>query len=399
MRRFIVLLWITLATVGAGVAPGAAAASNSALHTVVGKGVAGTLSGPAGIATDRAGDLFIADSSQCRVLLVPDHAGTMYGMSVTAGRSYTVAGSRCGAEGGIGLPTGVAVDRHGDIFVAVAAQDRILLVRPGGTHRPRDPVTVAGTGHAGYSGNGLSAPRSRLDEPIGIAVDASGDLFVADTANCRVRMVPSVSGLHYGELMTAGRLYDLVGSGTCGSLGRPGSAQTAQLSNPVAVAVDSAGDLLIADNGDQSVVEMAVAAGQDYGTQIGAGQAATVVGMIGNGNTPYLSDGLSATGTVSELNDPEGLVVSPNGVLFVTDGSQHCIRVVPNSTSEVFGTMMTGGDMYTLAGALPVTNSVGTGDGTRWVLAQIGDPVGIALSPSGDVIFSDRSTDLVREIR
>jgi hypothetical protein len=86
-------------------------------------------------------------------------------------------------------------------------------------------------------------------------------------------------------------------------------------------------------------------------------------------------------------------------VLFVTDGSQHCIRVVPNSTSEVFGTMMTGGDMYTLAGALPVTNSVGTGDGTRWILTQMGDPVGIALSSSGGVIFGDRSTNQVREIR
>jgi hypothetical protein len=385
---------------GAGVTPGAAAAGSSpALHTLVGTGVAGTLSSPTGIAIDGAGDLFIADSDHCQVLMIPDHAGTMYGMRVSAGRSYTVAGGPCGAKGGIGLPTGVAVDRHGDVFIAVPAEDRILLVRPGGTRRPRTPVTLAGTGLPGYSGNGLAAPQSRLNEPTGVAVDGSGDLFIADTANCRVRMVPSVSGPHFGQSMTAGHLYDLVGNGTCGSLGRPGAARTAQLSNPVAVAVDAAGDLLIADNGDQSVVEMAVSAGDDYGTPIGAGQAETVVGMIGNGNTPYLSDGLSATGSVSELNDPEGLVVSPGGVLFVTDGSQHCIRVVPNSTSEVFGTMMTGGDMYTLAGALPVTNSVGTGDGTRWILTQMGDPVGIALSSSGGVIFGDRSTNQVREIR
>jgi hypothetical protein len=212
-------------------------------------------------------------------------------------------------------------------------------------------------------------------------------------------MLPSASGLHYGQSMTAGHLYDLVGDGTCGSLGRPGPAGVAQLSNPVAVAVDSVGDLLIADNGDQSVVEMAVATGTDFGTPIGAGQAATVVGMVGNGNTPYLSDGLSATGSVSELNDPEGVAVGPNGILVVTDGSMHCIRVVPNVPSEAFGRMLAAGDLYTLAGALPVTDAVGTGDGNRWILTQMGDPVGVATTPSGGVVFSDRSSDLVREIR
>jgi hypothetical protein len=120
---------------------------------------------------------------------------------------------------------------------------------------------------------------------------------------------------------------------------------------------------------------------------------------VGDGNTPYFVDGLSATSIVSELNDPEGLAVSPSGVLFVTDGTMHCIRVVPNITSDIFGRAMDGGDLYTLAGALPVNNSLGIGDGSKWILTKMGIPSGIAVTASGAVVFSDRGTDQVREIR
>jgi hypothetical protein len=358
----------------------------------------GSLNAPGGIAVDPTGDLFIADTDHCRVMVVPAHPGSMYGMHVRAHHAYTVAGGTCGAGGGIGFPSGVAVDRHGDIFIADAAGNRVVEVRPGGSHGPRTPVTVAGTGVAGYSGSGQLARRTRLDEPTGIAVDIAGDLFVADTANCRVRMVPATSGLHYGQSMTAGDLYTVAGTGTCGSNGRPGPAAQAQLWNPVAVAVNTAGDVFIAGNGDQTVDELAVRGGTYYGTPIGGGDLATIVGVVGEGNTPYLADGFSATGVAPEMNDPEGLAVSPSGTLFVTDGSMHCIRVVPSSTSDVFGRSMLGGDMYTLAGALPATKSGGLGDGTRWILTHVGDPVGIALSPSGAVVFSDRTDDQVREI-
>jgi hypothetical protein len=382
-----------------GLTAGARALSATpVIRTVTSLYGAGSLSSPGGIALDAAGDLFVADTDHCRVLLVPDHTGEIYGLHLKSGHAYTLAGSHCGAPQGLGFPTGVAVDRHGDVFIAEATDDRVVMVRPGGRDGPHAPVAFAGTGTPGYSGNGLTATESALDEPTGVAVDAAGDLFIADTANCRVRMVPAQSGVHDGQQMMAGHLYNLVGTGICGSaLGYP--ALLSQIWNPVAVAVDESGDVYIAGNGDQTVVEVPVRSGDYYGTSIGAGDAQVIIGLVGDGNTPYFVDGLSATSIVSELNDPEGLAVSPSGVLFVTDGTMHCIRVVPNITSDIFGRAMDGGDLYTLAGALPVNNSLGIGDGSKWILTKMGIPSGIAVTASGAVVFSDRGTDQVREIR
>ena len=82
----------------------------------------------------------------------------------------------------------MAVDAHGDVFIAEATAQRVQEVRAGS----RAVVTVAGTGTGGFNGDGLAATASELDEPTGVAVDAAGDLFIADTANCRVRVLPAV---------------------------------------------------------------------------------------------------------------------------------------------------------------------------------------------------------------
>ncbi len=85
-------------------------------------------------------------------------------------------------------------------------------------------------------------------------MDAAGDLFIADTANCRVRVLPAVTGTVFGQAVTAGHLFTVAGTGVCGSAGQGGPLRAAQLWDPVAVAVDVAGDLLVADSGDQSVL-------------------------------------------------------------------------------------------------------------------------------------------------
>jgi hypothetical protein len=286
----------------------------------------------------------------------------------------------------------VAVDHGGDVFIAEATAQRVQMIHAGG----HAPVNVVGTGVAGYNGEGLPGPQSELNHPTGIAVDAAGTLYIADTANCRLRVVPAADGTYFGQPMQAQHLYTVAGTGVCGSAQRSGSAAAAQLWNPIAVTTDHQGDLFIADSGDQSILELPVSSGSDYGTSIAAGGIAAIVGEGGNG--PYLADGMSALGQTAELNDPEGIAVSAAGTLFITDGSQHCIRAVPSSTATVLGRSMQGGDLYTLAGALPVSNSTGLGNGTRWILTRLGDPTGITLSTSGTVLFSDRSTQLVREI-
>jgi hypothetical protein len=163
------------------------------------------------------------------------------------------------------------------------------------------------------------------------------------------------------------------------------------------VAVDSAGDLLVADGGDQSVLLAPQRAGTYYGTAIGTGDVGVVVGGTGSYG-PYLADGLSATGPGAELNDPRGLAVGPTGALFVSDGFMHAIRVVPATSGTLLGRAMTGGDLYTLAGDLPVKTVVGLGDGTQWVLTHMETPSGLAVESSGAVSYADAGFDTVRVI-
>ena len=366
-----------------GVAPG--------VRSVLGPAL---VDAPGGIALDAAGDLFVADTGHCRVLVVPTQAGTRYGLHLRPGHTATVAGGSCSGAGSIGHPSGVAVDAQGDVYIAEATAQRVQVVRPGG---PRTVVTVAGTGHAGFNGDGLAGPASQLDEPTAVAVDGSGDVFIADTANCRVRVLPARTVTLFGQTMTAGHLSTLAGTGVCGTTGQGGPVAAAQLWDPVAVAVDSAGDLLVADSGDQSVLLAAAHGGTYYGTALGADDIGVVVGGTGSYG-PYLADGLSATGATAELNDPRGLAVGPTGALFVTDGFMRAIRVVPATTGTLLGRAMKAGGLYTAAGALPVSNAAGLGDGTRWVLTQLGNPTGIAVSPTGTVYFSDGSLNAVRVI-
>jgi len=368
----------------AGAAPGAV------VRTLVGPGQLDT---PGGIALDAAGDLFIADTGHCRVLVVPARDGTRYGLHLHAGHAATLAGGTCAGAGSIGHPSGVAVDVRGDVYIAEATAQRVQVVRPAG----RAIVAVAGTGRAGFNGDGLAGLASELDEPTGVAVDASGDLFIADTANCRVRVLPAATTTLFGRAVTAGHLSTIAGTGVCGSAGQGGPVAAAQLWNPVAVTVDSAGDLLVADDGDQSVLLAPVRAGTYYGTPVGAGDIGVVVGGAG-GYQPYLADGAPAAGETAELNDPRGIAVGPTGALFVTDGLMQVIRVAPSTTGVLFGRTMTAGDLYSVAGAVPVATAAGLGDGTRWELTRMGTPSGVAVSPSGAVYYSDGSLDTVRMI-
>lgn len=378
-----------LAFVVAGAAGGTAGAA-VAVRTVVGAGV---LDAPGGLALAPDGDLFVADTGHCRVLVVPSRPETRYGLHLRAGRIATVAGGSCAGAGSIGHPSGVAVDAQGDLYIAEATAQRVQVVRPSG----RAVVTVAGTGRAGFNGDGLAGTAGELDEPTGVAVDGSGDVVIADTANCRLRVLAARSATSFGQAMTAGHLYTVAGTGVCGSAGQGGPLGAAQLWNPVAVAVDSAGDLFVADDGDQSVLLAPARGGTYYGSVVGAGDLGVVVGGTG-GYQPYLADGVPAVGVAAELNDPRGLAIGPSGALFVTDGLMQVIRVVPSTSGVLLARTMTAGDLYSVAGALPVATAEGPGDGTRWVLTRMGTPAGIAVSPAGDVYYSDASFDTVRVI-
>jgi DNA-binding beta-propeller fold protein YncE len=371
-------------------AGGASPPTTATVRTLVGPGV---LDAPAGLAFDTTGDLFVADSGHCRVVIVPAHSRSFDGLRLRSGTVTTLVGGSCRGPRSIGHPTGLAVDSKGEVFVAEATAERVQMVRAGA--RP-SVVTVAGTGQAGFTGNGQLATDSALNEPTSVAVDAAGDLFIADTANCLVRAVPAHNTTLFGQAMTAGNLYTLAGVRVCGTAGQGGPLGHAQLWDPVAVAVDEAGTtLLVADRGDQSVLLAPTSSGTYWGTRVVAGDIAVVVGGTGSYG-PYLADGLSASGGVAELNDPRGVAIGPAGALLVTDGFMHALRVVPAVDGTLFGRTVKAGAFHTLAGALPVSTSTGAGNGTRWVLTHVDTPSGVAVSPAGNVVFGDAGTGAVR---
>jgi hypothetical protein len=292
----------------------------------------------------------------------------------------------------MGHPTGLAVDVTGDVYVAEANAQRIQVIEPSGA-----VANVAGTGRAGDSGDGGVATSARLNEPTGVVVDRSGDVFIADTANCKVRVVAAADGELLGQSLTRDHIYTVAGTGVCGSAGQGGPIASAQLFDPVAVAVDFADDLLVADQGDQSVLLATEQTGTYYGTAIAAGNIGLVVGGTGSYG-PYVADGLAATSAGAELNDPRGIALGPTGALVLSDGFMHVIRIVPAQSGSPYGRAMTAGNLYTLAGALPVKTAAGDGDGTRWVLTRMGTPTGVAVTKGGAVVFCDAATGTVVRI-
>jgi sugar lactone lactonase YvrE len=246
------------------------------IYTVAGTGATGfsgdggpatsaELSGPASVAVDAAGNLLIADTGNNRVRVVAGGTGTFFGQAMTAGDIYTVAGGGSDLNEGIPAtlaqvsPRGAAADAAGNLVIADRDNHRIRVVAAStGTFYGKpmtagDIYTVAGTGTPGFSGDGGPATSAELAGPESVAVDAAGNLVIADTFNKRVRVVAHKTGTFYGKPMTAGDIYTIAGDGTFGFSGDGGPAAKAKLPFPTGVAVTAAGSLLIADTDNNRI--------------------------------------------------------------------------------------------------------------------------------------------------
>ena len=357
------------------------------------------LDAPAGIVEDRAGDLFIADSGNCRVREVPAQAGVSFGAKVRAGDIVTIAGGSCTGPTPHPAPTALALDPSGNLFIAFGSANRVEELPDGttsivgGRTTVGTAVTIAGTGVAGFAGDGGPSDRSLLDDPTGVAVDPSGDVLIADTANCRLRLVAAGTGTRYGIPVVRGHVYTVAGNGTCGSAGDGGPASAAELWDPGALAVDAGGNVLVADQGNRSIRLLAAAGGSHYGVVVAADHLGTVAGEGSYG--PYLIDGLSAVGETAEINFPTAIALDRSGNLYIADGAMHAIRFVPAVTTTLRAKQAQPGDMYTAAGAM------GTGslrNRTAWIQTRLLDPVGLAVSPGGRLVYADNQADVVREL-
>ena len=243
--------------------------------------------------TDSAGNIYVADGNP-RIQEIPVSSHTQFGISMTAGDVYTIAGDAHGAAGSTGNggpatsallegPTAVAVDASGNVYIADSDNNVIREIAAtnhtqfGITMTAGDIYGIAGNGSKGFSGDGGLATAAELSLPAGIAVDPGGDVLIADEVNNRVQEVASTSHTQFGITMTAAHIYTVAGSAAAnvGTSGDGGAATSALLSDPSAVALDSAGDLYIDDSTNSRVQEV-YEGGQTWGQSMTVGDIYTI---------------------------------------------------------------------------------------------------------------------------
>jgi uncharacterized protein (TIGR03437 family) len=299
------------------------------------------------VAVDSAGNLYIADSLNCRIRKVASgNISTFAGIGTL---SYSGDGGPA-SKAQLNTPQGVAVDINFNVYIADTLNNVVRKVSTNGTIS-----NYAGNGGAGNSGDGSAATSAQLHGPQGLAVDASGNLYIADTMNAKVRKV-SASGV----------ISTVAGTGTAGYGGDGGAAASAQLNVPIGVAVDSTGNLYIADFGNSRVRKVS---GNNIST------------VAGNGAFGYSGDGGAAV--KAQLNGPQGVAVDAAGNLYIADTENNAIREVT-----------AGGLIATVAG-----NGIAgySGDGGPATSAQVGNPVGVAVDAAANIFTVDAS-NRVRQV-
>jgi hypothetical protein len=292
-------------------------------------------------------------------------AGT--GVQGFNGDTILTTGHPAAIEAHLDFPIGVAADTSGYVYFADQHNHRIRRVDV----TTGFISTVAGTGEAGFNGDGLQATGAQLNLPNGLAVDTTGNLFIADLGNQRVRRVcvnPSGCGAIAGSpALSFGVITTVAGTGNPGPAVNGGAATGANLFNPTGVVVN-AGNLYIADSMNQQIRLV--------------GPSGTITRIAGTGVAGFSGDGGLATSAM--LNNPLAVAVDPTGVIYIADEGNNRIRRV------------VGGTITTVAGNGTAGSSGDCGPAT---VAQLNAPSGVAADSSGGIIIADLGNNRIREVK
>jgi sugar lactone lactonase YvrE len=338
---------------------------NGIITTVVGNGTAGylgdgglaagaELSAPRGVAADNAGNLFIVDTvNNCIRKVTNGVITTIAGIGGSSNEGYSGDGGAA-TNANLYQPTAVSADSSGNLFIADNGNSVIRKVDTNGVI-----TTVAGNNSSlGYSGDGGPATDAGLFYPSGVAVDGSGDLFIADTIDSLIRKVD-----------TNGIITTVAGSGVYnyGYGGDGGAATDATLNQPDVVAVDTFGNLFIADTSNNRVRKVDT--------------NGIITTVVGDGSSGYSGNGTAATN--ASLNQPAAVLVDAAENLFVADTLNNVVREVG-----------TNGIIVTVAGN---TNGY-SGDGGFATNACMRTPYGMALDSAGNLFIADVGNNCIRKI-
>jgi uncharacterized protein (TIGR03437 family) len=298
---------------------------------------------PGAIARDAAGNLYVADTGNSRIRkIAPD-------LSVRTIAGWGGAGfsgdGKAAVNAQLSAPAGVAVDAAGNVYVADTGNHRVRRIDQSGTI-----ATIAGTGVAQYSGDGGPGVLAALNAPAGLAVDAAGNLYIADMGNHAIR-----------KLTPAGFISTVAGTGARGFSGDGGDPASAQLDSPTAIAIDGDGSLLVADSGNHRIRRISPE------SSLGPGTIATI---------PDPNAAL--------WRRPAGLAVDANGNFYVADqDDERVFRVEPN------------GRVTTVAG----TGAAGfSGDSGPPLETLLSSPQGLTTDPLGNLYICDAGNNRIRKL-
>ncbi|HLK22199.1 MAG TPA: hypothetical protein VKT81_24800 [Bryobacteraceae bacterium] len=311
---------------------------------------------PNGVAADSSGNVYVSHSHE---VVKIDSTGKVTTIAGTASKSGFSGDGGPATAALLNTPFGLWVDSNGNVFVADCYNHRIRKISLGNI------TTVAGSGgtcgstcnFGGATGDGGLATSATMSFPTDVKADAAGNLYIADSANSRVRKVD-----------TGGNMNTLAGGGPPGgSGGDGGSAQGAKLNTPYGVAVDASGDVFITDSINQAI-RMVDAFGNIYT-------------VAGNGKPGFSGDGGAATSAM--MYKPFGIITDPNGNVFFVDSLNHRVReltgagpsvpsgksvvnaasfvnggLVPGGMATIFGSNLTSATGINLASGLPLATDL-----------------------------------------
>jgi sugar lactone lactonase YvrE len=316
-----------------------------------------TVNEPAGLAMDSAGNLYIADAGNNRIRRVDAKTGII---TTVAGDSTPDMFGQGGYNGDdipatqalLNLPYTVAVDRQGNLFIADSGNNRIRLVDA----KTELISTVAGTGTAGYNGDNILATAAEINFAITVIVDKSDNLYIADSANNRIRRVDSTT-----QIITT-----VAGDGTAGFKGDGGPATNAEVSFPNGVTEDASQNLYIVDTGNNRV-------------RLVSAQTKKIKTIVGTGVGGFKGDGGPAT--KAEITDSSGGYIDASGNLLIADSGNQRVRIV--NKKGIINTLAGGGN---------------AGDGGKATDALLSYPTSLAFDKSGDMYVGEAGTPVVRKV-
>jgi sugar lactone lactonase YvrE len=325
--------------------------------------LAASFSGPAGVAVDTAGNVYVADNNNSVIRKITISTGKISTVAGNYNNGGMYSGDGASAlNAGLNFPERLTVDAAGNIYISDGQDFRIRKV----TASTGIITTIAGTGTKGYSGDGGAATSAMLGAIIGIAIDASGNIYIADQSNNRVRKITASTGI----------ISTIAGSTTAGYTGNGGAATAATLSGPSDVLVDGSGNVYIVDNGNNVVRLITTSTG-------------IISTVYGDGTNGF-------TGVQTQLKAqlaPQGVALNPNGDVLISDGYYYDVRAVNSA-----------GTAYIYAGtpnpdpAFASKGYGGNGSNASFPAVLLNAPVGVATDASNNVYIADVNNNVIRVI-